>query len=168
MVTLIIGGAKSGKSAFALSLAEAVDGKRAFVATAQPLDDEMAVKIERHRAERSNKWDTFEEPLNIATLIRELAASYRVILIDCLTLWISNLLMAKRDFAYEQDALLGSLRGLTASVFVVTNEIGLGIVPENRLARQFRDYAGTLNKAVAEVAKDVYFVTAGIPVKIKG
>jgi adenosylcobinamide kinase/adenosylcobinamide-phosphate guanylyltransferase len=167
MVRLILGGAKSGKSAYALRLAEAIEGRRAFIATAQPTDDEMADKIKLHKAERADRWDTFEEPLNIAPLIRELATSYSVILIDCLTLWTSNLLLAGHDFAKEQEALLSSLTGVEASVFVVSNEVGLGIVPENRLARQFRNYAGDLNRAVAEVANDVYFITAGIPIKIK-
>lgn len=167
MVILVLGGAKSGKSAFALRLGEGYEAKRAFVATAQALDQEMAERIQIHKIERADRWDTFEEPLDVADLIRSIQRDYEVILIDCLTLWTSNVLFANRDFGLESKLLIDALRETSSQVIVVSNEVGLGIVPENRLARQFRDYAGTLNSAIASLSEAVYFVVAGIPLKIK-
>lgn len=167
MVTLILGGAKSGKSAFALRLGEGYEAKRAFVATAQALDHEMAERIKKHKLERADRWDTFEEPFDVAGLIGSIQRDYEVILIDCLTLWTSNVLLADRDFESESGLLIDTLKEASSQIIVVSNEVGLGIVPENRLARQFRDYAGTLNRAMASLAEAVYFVVAGIPIKIK-
>ncbi len=167
MITFILGGAKSGKSAFALDLAEALPGRRAFVATAQALDEEMALRIENHKKERQNRWDTFEEPIEIGKLLRSLCQSYGIVLIDCLTLWISNLIFDNRDVQRERLLLAESLKAAHCDVFIVSNEIGLGIVPDNPLARQFRDDAGALNKEIAAISEHVYFVLAGVPIKIK-
>ncbi|MBI1811614.1 MAG: bifunctional adenosylcobinamide kinase/adenosylcobinamide-phosphate guanylyltransferase [Nitrospirae bacterium] len=184
MITFIIGGARSGKSSFALNLAnnytsakEGVRGrdeisstpKKAYIATAQALDDEMRERIEKHKKERPEEWMTFEEPLNITTLIKDIQDQYEVILLDCLTLWLSNLMLNNFDTNKEIESLINALR-LTPNaprMFIVSNEVGMGIVPENELSRRFRDLAGYLNRKVAEIADEAYLVTAGIPIKIK-
>ncbi len=166
----ITGGARSGKSSFAEKLALEMDGKRAYVATAQALDAEMAAKIEKHRRDRCSTWDTYEEPLAVADLLRKLSGRYQVVLLDCLTLWLSNV-MAHTDgdgavLSCVED-LVKVLGGLDGTCLVVSNEVGLGIVPDNPLARKFRDLAGMLNQRVAQTAHEVYFTAAGIPMKIK-
>jgi adenosylcobinamide kinase/adenosylcobinamide-phosphate guanylyltransferase len=168
-IIFVLGGAKSGKSAFALKKAEAIPGSKAYIATAEPLDDEMRDRIERHRQERGSAWDTVEEPLRIADMIRTASGEYCVFLIDCLTLWLTNIL--GRDHNVEDaindflDSLL--LASHSSLLFVVSNEVGMGIVPDNALSRRFRDLAGRLNQEVAAIADEVYLVTAGIPLKIK-
>lgn len=166
-VTLVLGGAKSGKSRFALDRASALPGTKAYIATAQALDDEMTERICRHKAERSSEWVSFEEPLDIASLIRIINEEHAVLLIDCLTLWVTNLLLGGREMEAEEDALLDALAGCRSEVFMVSNEVGLGIVPDNALSRQFRDAAGRLNRKVAAAAEEVYFVAAGLPLKFK-
>jgi len=173
-ITFVIGGARSGKSSFALREAEKISGPKAYIATAQALDDEMKERIRKHKDERGAGWDTLEEYLNVADLISEVSSKYGVIVLDCLTLWLSNLLCNNPDVKKEIENLTEALKSLSlgtchlSQVFIVSNEVGMGIVPENKLARQFRDLAGMLNQKVAEVADEVYLVTAGIPVKIKG
>ncbi len=182
MITFIIGGARSGKSSFALNLAnnytsakEVVRGrdtvsrtpKKAYIATAQALDDEMKERIEKHKKERLSDWITFEEPLNIAALIKVLQDKYDVILLDCLTLWLSNLLFSNRAVEEDIKYFCLSLATCHSSLFIVSNEVGMGIVPDNGLSRRFRDLSGYLNQKVAEIADEVYLVTAGIPIKIK-
>ena len=182
MITFIIGGARSGKSSFALNLAnnytsakEGVRGgdtvshtpKKAYIATAQALDDEMKERIDKHRKERAEEWMTFEEPLNIAALIKDVQNKYDVILLDCLTLWLSNLMTYSSDIEGEIKNLISSLVSRPSSLFIVSNEVGMGIVPDNELSRRFRDLSGYLNQKVAEIADEVYLVTAGIPIKIK-
>jgi adenosylcobinamide kinase/adenosylcobinamide-phosphate guanylyltransferase len=166
----ITGGARSGKSAFAEELAERISGKRAYVATAQALDEEMAARIAKHRAIRGDAWDTFEEPLAVPELLRKLSDKYPVLLLDCITLWLSNV-MAHSDgdaaVLVRADELVAALRDFSGSCIVVSNEVGLGIVPDNPLARKFRDLAGTLNQKVAAASDEAYFVAAGIPMKIK-
>ncbi|HSW65087.1 MAG TPA: bifunctional adenosylcobinamide kinase/adenosylcobinamide-phosphate guanylyltransferase [Dissulfurispiraceae bacterium] len=171
MITLIIGGTRSGKSAHALNLASGESGKaKAYVATAQALDEEMTERINRHKDERSEDWITFEEPFGLAALLREVCSHFDQILVDCLTVWLSNKLLN------EPELVDGAIEGLVQALmetqrktqyFIVTNEVGMGIVPDNALARTFRDLAGLLNQKVAEVADHVYLVSAGIPIKIK-
>lgn len=167
-ITFVIGGAKSGKSSFALEMAGKHPGRKAYVATAQALDDEMHSRIGRHKMERGDGWDTFEEPFGIAKTLMEISQKYDVIVIDCLTLWLSNLLLGDEDMEKGIEAFISSLvTHHSAQVFIVSNEVGQGIVPDNALARQFRDLAGHLNQEVAHIADEVYLVTAGIPLRIK-
>jgi adenosylcobinamide kinase/adenosylcobinamide-phosphate guanylyltransferase len=169
-IYFITGGARSGKSSFAEKLALEMEGKRAYVATAQALDAEMAVKIEKHRRDRSSTWDTYEEPLAVADLLRKLSGRYQVVLLDCLTLWLSNV-MAHTDgdgaVQARVEDLVRVLASFDGACLVVSNEVGLGIVPDNPLARKFRDLAGMLNQRIAQTADEVYFTAAGIPMKIK-
>jgi adenosylcobinamide kinase / adenosylcobinamide-phosphate guanylyltransferase len=226
-MVFVIGGARSGKSAFALSRANELPGSKAYLATAQAYDAEMAERIEKHKLERGPVWVTREEPVHVGQAVRDLATTYDAVIIDCLTVWLSNLLCG----AGEVDShglmpppcpLLGSryrgnLRASEASIegeapragapasagrvegatgyplagvpliereeadfldslgtldsrshlFIVSNEVGMGIVPDNELARRFRDMAGKLNQRVAQIADEVFLVAAGIPVKLK-
>ena len=169
-ITFITGGARSGKSAFAEKLAGECAGKRAYLATAQALDAEMVERIEHHRRRRGDAWDTFEEPLAVAELVRKLSGRYQVLLLDCLTLWLSNVMArtgSDREIGSQVDDLTAALRGFGGSVLVVSNEVGLGIVPDNALARRFRDLAGFANQKVAQASDDAYFLAAGMPMKIK-
>lgn len=166
---LILGGARSGKSTFALKEASALAGKKAFLATAEALDDEMAARIARHRSERSPVWDTFEEAVELPALILKVVPDYPVVLIDCLTLWASNILLRALPFKRYADQFLEAVSGPgTADLYMVSNEVGLGIVPDVPLGRQYRDDLGRLNADIAAAATDVYFMVAGIPMKIKG
>jgi adenosyl cobinamide kinase/adenosyl cobinamide phosphate guanylyltransferase len=171
-VVLVLGGARSGKSRYARTLGETLGGRRLFVATAQALDDEMTRRIENHKRERGVLWETREEPTEITTAIRDGQKGHDVILIDCLTLWLSNLLMAHgEDYEkIESDVqdLVGCLKDTRTPVILVSNEVGLSIVPDNRLGRVFRDLAGRLNQRIARVADRVVFMVAGIPMDIKG
>ena len=168
-IVFITGGARSGKSSFALSEALKVKGGKAFLATAEATDKEMEDRIIRHKQDRGKGWRTFEEPISVARLIKEIDGRYAVIVIDCLTLWLANVMMSGLDAEKETGRLLAALRGMKKSrVFVVSNEVGMGIVPENELARKFRDMAGQMNQRVAALAEEVYVAVSGIPVKIKG
>ncbi len=169
-IYFITGGARSGKSAFAEKLATGIPGKRAYLATAQALDAEMAARIDKHRKDRGAAWDTYEEPLAVDELLQKLSGRYEVVLLDCLTLWLSNV-MAHTDgdgpLLGRTEALVKAIREFRGVCIVVSNEVGLGIVPDNPLARKFRDAAGTVNQKVAQAADEVYFTASGIPVKIK-
>ncbi len=171
MITLIIGGTRSGKSRHALNLVSGGPGKtKAYVATAQALDDEMAERIKHHVAERSEDWVTFEEPFGLVSLLQEVCGSFDHILVDCLTMWLSNRLISEPELVdISLDSLVRALLETHQKThyFIVTNEVGMGIVPENDLARKFRDLAGLLNQKVAGVADHVYLMSAGIPMKIK-
>ncbi|MEK7267654.1 MAG: bifunctional adenosylcobinamide kinase/adenosylcobinamide-phosphate guanylyltransferase [Nitrospirota bacterium] len=167
LITFIIGGARSGKSSFALQKASALPGSKAYIATAQALDNEMRERIEKHKKERPEEWMTFEEPLNISALIKDIQDKHDVILLDCLTLWLSNLMLNNLDLEKEIDLFCSSLFTVHCSLFIVSNEVGMGIVPDNELSRRFRDLSGYLNRKVAEIADEAYLVTAGIPIKIK-
>jgi adenosylcobinamide kinase/adenosylcobinamide-phosphate guanylyltransferase len=167
-IVFVVGGAKSGKSFFALAKAETFAGRKAFIATAESLDDEMKERIRRHRDQRGKEWETFEEPKEMARVLREIGDGYGAALIDCLTLWLSNLLHSHEDPDREIDSFLSVLReGEHPPFFIVSNEVGMGIVPDNALSRRFRDLAGRLNQEVATIADEVYLVTAGIPLRIK-
>jgi adenosylcobinamide kinase/adenosylcobinamide-phosphate guanylyltransferase len=165
---LVIGGARSGKSSFALSKAGSFPGKKAYIATAEALDEEMKERIEKHRGERGKEWETFEEPIKMAGALKEMGSGYNAAVIDCLTLWLSNLLLGTEDPEEEIEGFLSLLRERDhPPFFIVSNEVGMGIVPDNPLSRRFRDLAGRLNQKVAGIADEVYLVTAGIPLRIK-
>ncbi|MGB9715350.1 MAG: bifunctional adenosylcobinamide kinase/adenosylcobinamide-phosphate guanylyltransferase [Thermodesulfovibrionales bacterium] len=168
-IIFITGGARSGKSRFALKLASAISSiRKAYIATAEALDGEMKERIEDHKRQRGDEWVTYEEPLSIANVLEEIEGRYSVILIDCLTLWLSNLMHAGLNIEIEIEHFISSLVTCHSSpIYIVSNEVGMGIVPENEMARRFRDMAGFLNQKIAEVADEVYMVVAGIPVKIK-
>lgn len=164
---LVLGGARSGKSRYAQRRAEDGPGELVFVATAQPLDDEMAARIVRHQADRDMRWRTVEAPLDLAGIIASQAIAGRTLLIDCLTLWASNLMFAEHDIDREIDRLVTALAGAPGRTILVANEVGLGIVPDNALARRFRDVAGQINQAVASVVDEAVFLAAGLPLKLK-
>ena len=168
---LITGGARSGKSRFAEELARKFPGPQAYLATAQALDEEMAERIRRHRNLRGPDWETLEEPLSVAESVAGAGERFRLILLDCLTLWISNLMMAGRTeegILAEGDRLVQACREAAASVIVVGNEVGLGIVPDNAPSRMFRDLSGLVQQKVAREADEVYFLVSGIAQRIKG
>jgi len=166
-VTLVLGGARSGKSRFAEQLLDRVPRSRAYLATAEVFDDEMAERIRLHREQRGEGWRTIEAPLMLAEALQRETDNGDAVLVDCLTLWLSNLMGAERDIAAETAQLVGCLPQLGGPVVFVANEVGLGIVPDNALARQFRDHAGRLNQAIAAAADQVFFVAAGLPLRLK-
>lgn len=167
-LTLVLGGARSGKSAHAESLIEATAPAVAvYLATGQAFDAEMAERIARHQARRGGRWRTVEEPLDLVGALRRQAATDRAVLVDCLTLWLSNLMLAERNMDAECDGLLAELPRSAGSLVLVSNEVGLGVVPDNALARAFRDHAGMLNQRIAAVADRVIFVAAGLPMVLK-
>lgn len=165
-MTLVLGGARSGKSRFAESLVSAA-GAATYIATAEPRDGEMKSRIAAHQDRRGPSWQTREAPLDLAAALSEADMSGRPVLLDCLTLWLSNLMEDGRDIGGETDRLVSSLASLTCPVVMVSNEVGQGIVPANALARRFRDHAGALNQTMAAQADHVFFVTAGIPAQLK-
>jgi adenosylcobinamide kinase / adenosylcobinamide-phosphate guanylyltransferase len=166
-VTLVLGGARSGKSRFAEGLLAARPGRPVYLATAQAGDAEMAARIRRHRARRGDAWTTLEEPLDLPRALASATRDNAAVLVDCLTLWLSNLMAADRNVERETQALLDVLPKLQAPVVFVSNEVGLGIVPDNALARAFRDHAGFLHQAIAAAADRVYFIAAGLPLLLK-
>ena len=164
--TLVLGGARSGKSAYAESLVESVGGG-IYLATAEARDAEMAERIHRHRKRRGARWTTIEEPLDIVPALRRVDGEAGAVLVDCLTLWLSNLLETGRTPEEEFAVLADWLAVSISPLVLVANEVGLGIVPENALARRFRDLAGTLNRLIAGRAERVIFVAAGLPMDLK-
>ena len=160
-LTFVLGGARSGKSAYAEGLVTAAPGPWRYVATGQAFDAEMAARVAEHRARRAAGWMTVEAPLDVPAAL----AGPEPALVDCLTLWVSNLLLAER--APDWPALLAALDARTAPTVIVSNEVGLGIVPDNALARAFRDMAGWLHQAVAARADHVVFMVAGLPMVVK-
>ena len=172
-ICLVIGGCRSGKSRHALEIAEKIMAPRqVFVATGRPEDEEMRERIDKHRRERGDRWLTIEEPLELPEAIQTHASTDAAVLVDCLTLWISNLILqfaASRpdEMTVRIERLASALTTAKGPVFLVSNEVGTGIVPENRLARMFRDTTGFVNQQVAEVASSVVWVVAGIPLRIK-
>ncbi|MBI5049977.1 MAG: bifunctional adenosylcobinamide kinase/adenosylcobinamide-phosphate guanylyltransferase [Nitrospirae bacterium] len=181
-IIFVIGGTRSGKSSFALNEASNYKGQKAYIATAEALDKGMKERIEKHKKSRGDGWDTIEEPLKISDVLAHIRGKYNIIVLDCLTLWLSNLIHNNSDINREIKNLIkvlqnselpglaqrsGAGQTLNSKLFVVSNEVGMGIVPDNELARRFRDFAGLLNQKIAEIADEVYLVTAGIPVKIK-
>ena len=168
-LTLVLGGARSGKSRFAECLAADSGLAVTYIATSQPLDGEMTERIAHHRERRPAHWTLVEEPLQLARLLREQAAANRCLLVDCLTLWLTNLLMLDdaARLAEERDALLECLDGLPGRILLVSNETGLGVVPLGELTRRYVDEAGWLHQAVAERAQRVTFMVAGLPMTLK-
>lgn len=165
-LTLVLGGARSGKSHFAEGLVTARPAPWRYLATAQALDDEMGERIAHHRARRAAGWETVEAPLDLVSALAAVPEG-RPVLVDCLTLWLSNVLLAGRDAGAEADRLAAALSRPRGPWVVVSNEVGLGIVPDNPLARRFRDDAGRLNQRVAAAAGRVVLLVAGLPVEVK-
>lgn len=168
MIVLVLGGARSGKSRHGEALARRSGGARIYVATAEAFDEEMAQRIAHHRATRGQDWTTLDAPRDLgATLLRHARAD-RAILVDCLTLWLSNVMLAGEDAKASTDALCITLGGLPGTIILVSNEIGMGLVPETPLGRAFRDAQGRLNQVLAALADHVHFVAAGLPLALKG
>lgn len=165
-LTLVLGGARSGKSRHAEALVEALPAPWSYIATAQAYDEEMRRRIAEHRARRPPGWETVDAPLALAEAIAAQPAG-RPILVDCLTLWLTNLILAERDTEAARAALLAACERASGPVVLVGNEVGLGIVPENALARRFRDEAGRLHQALAAQAGRVVFMVAGLPMQVK-
>ena len=166
-LTLVLGGAASGKSALAERLVMETGRPRVYLATSQPFDDEMRGKIARHRDQRGPDWVTVEEPFDLAPVLASVAVD-QIVLIDCATLWLTNHLLAENDLPQENAKLLAALKNCPAPVVIVSNETGLGIVPDNALARRFRNAQGALNQQIAAIADTVVFVAAGLPMVLKG
>lgn len=166
-VTFFLGGARSGKSRLAQQLAEAQSGGLVYLATGQAFDAEMADRIDRHRADRGPRWRTVDCPLDLPAEIAREAVAGNIVLVDCLTLWSSNLLLADADTSAAATELLAAIGAATGPVILVSNEVGLGIVPDNALARRFRDDVGRLHQAVAALADTVHFVAAGLSLRLK-
>ncbi len=164
-LTLVLGGARSGKSHYAEALVRQHPAPWLYIATAQALDEEMAERIELHRRQRGEGWLTVEAPLDLVGAVA--SAQPRPALVDCLTLWLSNHLLAGNDLDTESDRLTATLIEAGGPTVLVANEVGLGIVPDNALARRFRDAAGRLNQRIAAIADSVVLMVAGLPVKVK-
>jgi adenosyl cobinamide kinase/adenosyl cobinamide phosphate guanylyltransferase len=170
-IILITGGVTSGKSAYALKLGNEHGARRVFIATATAGDDEMARKIAAHKAERADLWQTHEEPRDIASALQRAAAKNDIVLVDCMTLWISNLLTLQNldvvEIEKAANDFLEALKNAPCTVIVVTNEVGLGIMPSDSLSRRYQNLLGTVNRRIAEMADAVYLMVSGMPVKIK-
>ncbi|MEL7228779.1 MAG: bifunctional adenosylcobinamide kinase/adenosylcobinamide-phosphate guanylyltransferase [Pseudomonadota bacterium] len=167
--SLVLGGGRSGKSAFAERIVLASGRKPVYVATSRIWDGEMEQRVDLHKLRRGPEWHLVEEPLALADTLVQHATAKTAVLVDCLTLWLTNLLMEERDVDAEADMLVARLVDLpdTAQVLFVSNEVGLGIVPMDKMARDFRDHAGRLHQSIAAQAKNVWFVTAGLPQQLK-
>ncbi|MEP3047362.1 MAG: bifunctional adenosylcobinamide kinase/adenosylcobinamide-phosphate guanylyltransferase [Roseibium sp.] len=165
--TFVFGGARSGKSRFAEQLAVRSGLQKFYIATGAAYDDEMADRIDKHRQQRGPSWKTIEEELDLAGVLSREAAADRVLLIDCLTLWLSNLMFAEKSTYAETGRLIESLAEVAGPCIFVSNEVGMGIVPENRLSRSFRDAQGRLNQDIATACDQVVFVAAGQPLLLK-
>ena len=170
-IVFITGGARSGKSHFAQEVARKFPGLKAYLATAQALDEEMAERIRRHQENRPSDWQTLEEPLRVTECLEIQGNHFSLILLDCLTLWISNLMMAGWDeprILGEGHRLLEVCQRVKCSLIIVGNEVGMGIVPDNPQARNFRDLSGLIQQRVARAADEVFFMISGLPQKMKG
>jgi adenosylcobinamide kinase/adenosylcobinamide-phosphate guanylyltransferase len=166
---LVLGGARSGKTGFAERLAMRSGSRPAYLATAQALDEEMRERVRTHKQQRGGAFATFEEPLDLSATLVTAARSHDVILVDCLTLWITNMIVANQNVAEAVEDLGATLQGISDTrVILVSNEVGLGIVPDNAMARMFRDLAGAAHQRLAEICDDVYFVAAGLHMVMKG
>ena len=169
-VVFITGGARSGKSRLAESLAEGFGTPLCYIATGEARDEEMAVRIAAHRTRRGNGWQTVEEPIRLMEALKAAEGRFQAVLVDCVTLWLTNLLLSHEDADQalaEVQALAALLPELTIPIVLVSNEVGMGIVPDNSLARSFRDLAGTANQTLAAAADEVYVTFSGIPLKLK-
>lgn len=166
--SFVIGGARSGKSRFAEGLITALPAPWTYIATAEAFDEEMRERIANHRADRGDGWRTVDATLALPGAIVCEQAAGRPILVDCLTLWLSNLMLAEHPIEPEVEQLLEVLHAATVPIVLVSNEVGMGIVPDNALARKFRDHQGRLNQSVAAIANRVVFMAAGLPMYLKG
>ena len=168
----VTGGTRSGKSNFAQELAHSLKGRTVFIATAEALDEEMGKRIAIHQRERPSGWDTVEEPRLLGQAVQKCAGTYDILLIDCLTLWISNLLtnhsLDEDEINREVQSLIESCKTESSTVIIVSNEVGMGIVPVDKLTRLYRDIVGRANQEIASEADEVYLVVSGISMKIKG
>ena len=173
MLHLILGGARSGKSHYAEQLAEASSKQVIYIATGMAGDDEMQQRIEQHQAERPRYWETIEEPILIADVIQQYASSNNYLLVDCLTLWLSNILFDPRGnyqediFLQQKQALLDILSNIHTDIALVSNEVGMGIVPMDKMSRRFADETGRLHQQLAKICSHVTLVTAGLPQALK-
>ncbi|MEV4931941.1 bifunctional adenosylcobinamide kinase/adenosylcobinamide-phosphate guanylyltransferase [Sphingobium sp. LMA1-1-1.1] len=166
---LVLGGCRSGKSRFAQERCEAVaTGDLAYVATAQAFDPEMEERIARHRSERGNRWRTIDAPMDLPSALSEAALRADAVMVDCLTLWLTNLMLAQADVAKARATLAEAIAACPLPVVLVSNEVGLGIVPDNVLARRFRDESGWLNQQMAALCDEVILMAAGLPLRLKG
>ena len=166
---LVLGGSRSGKTGFAERLAMRAGESPLYLATAQALDAEMVERVRMHQQQRHKRFATLEEPIALSTALKAAARTHDVILVDCLTLWITNLLGANVNVAQAVDELVATLTQIDgARVILVSNEVGLGIVPDNAMARTFRDLAGAAHQRLAEICSEVHFVVAGLPMTLKG
>ena len=170
-IALVTGGTRSGKSSYALRVAESLPGKKLFVATGTPLDEEMEHRIERHKKERNSElWTTLEEQTELVNRLNE--SSCDVLVVDCLTLWLSNLLQKDGDFNEERllhhsRKLIGCIKGKNVNAFFVTNEVGMGVHPSTELGRNFRDFQGMMNQEIAREVDEVVLMVCGLPMKLK-
>lgn len=169
MKTLVLGGARSGKSQYCVEELRAKYKRPCLVVTAEVKDEEMALRIAKHRESRPKEWQVLEEPINLGPCLKNLTGDMDVVLVDCLTLWLSNILLkfGASEAELLANELIEEVKGFNKDLFLVSNEVGLGIVPDNELARLFRDLAGKLNQKMAMVCDSVIFVVAGIPIKLK-
>ncbi len=169
-LTFITGGARSGKSSYAVDSAVKSEGETAFIATCAFFDKEMEERIARHRKERPDNWHTYEESYGLTGLFKKIGTEYDIFIIDCVTLFISNLMLKNSDeelIINTVDQLLEMFDNFQCRIFVVSNEVGMGLVPDNPLGRKFRDIAGNVNKMIAAKADGVFFIVSGLPLKIK-
>jgi adenosylcobinamide kinase/adenosylcobinamide-phosphate guanylyltransferase len=169
-ITLITGGARSGKSRHALYLAREFPSPRAFIATAEPIDEEMRRRIKHHRQERASEFTTYEQPIDPGKALEQLSSDMHVAVLDCLTVWLGNLMHRNpnlSEYCEQIDSFLRVLDQPPCNLIIVTNEVGMGIVPHNDLARGFRDMAGSLNQQVANIADRVIFMVSGCPLVVK-
>lgn len=169
-IIFLVGGARSGKSAYALELGSRMQGRKAFIATAEALDEEMRERIALHQETRPKEWETIEEPVALSEALKRIDGICDAAIVDCLTLWLSNMIGRGMDGGHikaEIELFTETLKAVSYNAIVVSNEVGQGIVPENKVARVFRDMSGLMNRRVACVAGEVYLVTCGIPLKIK-
>ncbi|PCJ70501.1 MAG: bifunctional adenosylcobinamide kinase/adenosylcobinamide-phosphate guanylyltransferase [Rhodobiaceae bacterium] len=164
---LILGGARSGKSRYGEALVRASSGRAVYIATAEARDDEMTARIAKHREQRGSDWALIEEPIHLARVLREQVRAEDVVLVDCLTLWLSNLMGEEREIASAVDELLAAIETCPARIVFISNEIGWGIVPDNALARTFRDEAGRLHQQLSAQIDAVVAVIAGLPLMLK-
>lgn len=164
---LVLGGARSGKSRYAQARCEAIGGRLIYIATGQAGDDEMADRIARHRADRGPCWETVEAPTDLAAAIEAASRRADAVLVDCLTLWLSNLMLGGHDLARARAMLAQAVRDARVPLVLIANEVGLGIVPDNALARRFRDEAGWINQQIAAIADEVVLVAAGLSLPLK-
>jgi adenosylcobinamide kinase/adenosylcobinamide-phosphate guanylyltransferase len=166
---LVLGGARSGKTGFAERLAMRSGQRPAYLATAEALDEEMRERVRTHKQQRGSAFATIEAPIELSAALVRAAREHDVILVDCLTLWITNMIVANRNVAAAVDELIATLGQIESTrVILVSNEVGLGIVPDNAMARMFRDLAGSAHQRLAEICEDAYFVVAGLPMVLKG